>query len=65
MLLLQCAEAEYAVNVDFVLNGVCGPCVPLWVLHLPARKQSASEVKRGVQGAKVKNSEDLWASHLD
>lgn len=55
---LQHAETDHAINVDFVLSGVWRPCVPLWALHLPTGKESASKVKRGVQGATVKNSED-------
>lgn len=63
MIPLQRAEADHIINVDFVLNGVWRPQVLLWALQLPMGKESASQVKRGVQGVQVKNSEDQGASY--
>lgn len=54
MLPLQRAETDRSISVDFVLDGIWGPCVPLWDLQLPAGKESASGVKR-LQGVKVKS----------
>lgn len=51
-------QTDHVINADFVLNVIWRPWVPLWALQLPAGKEPASEVKRGVQGVKIKNSED-------